>query len=170
MKEMKEKIPRNEKGQFIKGYISPKRKVSDENIVRLYQHRQYSIQKMSKVLNLAESTIRVRLKKLGYKLINKGQFGKDKNKKGNLRHGIYKTIKQYRNLNHCCEYCNWEYGTDIHHILPLSKGGTNDFNNLISLCPNHHRLADKELLIIIKSENGIVFNDLTKQKIRMESD
>jgi hypothetical protein len=39
--------------------------------------------------------------------------------------------------------CN---GNEIHHIIQVSKGGTNDFENLILLCPNHHKLANMGML------------------------
>jgi len=43
-----------------------------------------------------------------------------------------------------CEICKWSKAScDIHHITPISKGGTNCLSNLITLCPNHHRLADQ---------------------------
>lgn len=41
----------------------------------------------------------------------------------------------------CCN-CNWSLTNgDIHHILPKSKGGCDDHQNLTYLCPNCHRLA-----------------------------
>lgn len=50
-----------------------------------------------------------------------------------------------------CEVCGWkEASRDLHHIVSLSKGGTDTTVNLISLCPNHHRLADRGLLTQIQ--------------------
>ena len=47
-----------------------------------------------------------------------------------------------------CFICGWkEDACDIHHILPSSNGGTNEFSNLTVLCPNHHRLADRKILV-----------------------
>jgi len=44
-----------------------------------------------------------------------------------------------------CIICNWnEESLDIHHIIPKSRGGTDDDANLIFLCPNCHRLADRK--------------------------
>jgi len=46
-----------------------------------------------------------------------------------------------------CELCGWNETTrDIHHIVPVSKGGKNDINNVISVCPNHHRMIHKNLV------------------------
>lgn len=40
-----------------------------------------------------------------------------------------------------CAICNWkESSCDVHHIIPRSKGGTDDLTNLILICPNDHRL------------------------------
>lgn len=40
-----------------------------------------------------------------------------------------------------CEICGFynEKILEIHHILPLSKGGSNNWDNLSVLCPNCHR-------------------------------
>ena len=57
-----------------------------------------------------------------------------------------------------CEICGWEETTrDLHHIEEVSKDGKNEVENLISVCPNHHRMIHKnliskdELLSIVKS-------------------
>lgn len=45
-----------------------------------------------------------------------------------------------------CEICDWkEASRDVHHILPVSKNGKTIFENLISLCPNHHRMVHNNL-------------------------
>ena len=46
-----------------------------------------------------------------------------------------------------CANCGWNIGPrDVHHILPACKGGKNEMDNLITLCPNCHRLAHRNLL------------------------
>jgi 5-methylcytosine-specific restriction endonuclease McrA len=46
-----------------------------------------------------------------------------------------------------CLNCGWKEGPrDVHHIISLSKGGTHTLNNIITLCPNCHRLAHRNLL------------------------
>lgn len=67
----------------------------------------------------------------------------------------------YRAYNCKCAICGWQateeliiskgkiqyaHGNEIHHIHPLAKGGTETANNLILLCPNHHKQADLGLL------------------------
>lgn len=40
-----------------------------------------------------------------------------------------------------CEICGWaEARCDVHHRVPVSKGGLNTVGNGIVLCPNHHRI------------------------------
>lgn len=46
-----------------------------------------------------------------------------------------------------CEICGWnETSRDLHHIIEVSKGGKNEINNIISVCPNHHRMIHKNLI------------------------
>lgn len=37
-----------------------------------------------------------------------------------------------------CKVCGWTLGLEVHHLMPRSLGGTNDLENLVTLCPNHH--------------------------------
>jgi uncharacterized membrane protein len=41
----------------------------------------------------------------------------------------------------CYPNCRETLALEVHHIIPRAEGGTNKENNLIVLCPNHHRLA-----------------------------
>lgn len=56
-----------------------------------------------------------------------------------------------------CAICGWRisenlvihkgkalpsYGCEIHHIVPVSEGGSGELDNLIMLCPNCHKKAD----------------------------
>ncbi len=72
---------------------------------------------------------------------------------------IYKdTIRKH---NYKCAVCGWSVpyatpsgqsqpqgGCDIHHIVPVSKGGTDTEDNLILLCPNHHKEADTGFITV----------------------
>ncbi|MGI9898367.1 PIN domain-containing protein [Vibrio natriegens] len=51
-----------------------------------------------------------------------------------------------------CEGCGYIDDGDrsileFHHLVPLSEGGDNSFDNLLLLCPNCHRLEHKKLRI-----------------------
>ncbi|MFM1524781.1 MULTISPECIES: HNH endonuclease [Helcococcus] len=57
-----------------------------------------------------------------------------------------KIRKIYLNANPLCEEClkNNKYtkANEVHHILPLSRGGTHSFSNLMALCkPCHSRIS-----------------------------
>ena len=39
---------------------------------------------------------------------------------------------------HQCSICQ-SNTVDVHHIIPVVDGGTNDLENLMTVCPNHHR-------------------------------
>ena len=40
----------------------------------------------------------------------------------------------------------WSMGIEVHHIVPQSDGGSNEFENLIGLCRNCHFMADVGLI------------------------
>ena len=51
-----------------------------------------------------------------------------------------------------CKLCNKESDNlEVHHIIPKSRGGTNDKNNLIKICSKCHGLAHN---IEFKNERG----------------
>lgn len=62
-----------------------------------------------------------------------------------------KSVRQHaiQRANGKCEYCGEEtfktvagfYYLESHHIHPLSEGGTDTIDNVIALCPLHHREA-----------------------------
>jgi 5-methylcytosine-specific restriction endonuclease McrA len=71
----------------------------------------------------------------------------------------YRKSTSYRYRNHLnakikkiistsiCFNCGWDKTTcDVHHVIPRKKGGTDELHNLIIVCPNCHRLADRHLL------------------------
>lgn len=67
----------------------------------------------------------------------------------------------YKAYGYQCAICHWRateelisvkgkiqyaYGNEIHHITPISEGGTEMPDNIILLCPNHHKQADLGLI------------------------
>lgn len=47
--------------------------------------------------------------------------------------------------NHSCVICSSKITLEVHHIIPLSRGGTNHPTNLITLCENHHKARHKHM-------------------------
>lgn len=45
-----------------------------------------------------------------------------------------------------CKVCGFEIVVEVHHIKPRRDGGSDDLSNLITLCPNHHTLADRNII------------------------
>lgn len=67
----------------------------------------------------------------------------------NYKHG--ESCSAWRNLaigtyGHRCLICNFDIIVQVHHIVPRSKGGNSQVDNLIVLCPNHHGMAHKNLV------------------------
>lgn len=50
--------------------------------------------------------------------------------------------------NYRCVICGFDFHVHVHHITPLASGGTNAFDNLITLCPNHHAMADQRVISV----------------------
>jgi predicted RNA-binding Zn-ribbon protein involved in translation (DUF1610 family) len=45
-----------------------------------------------------------------------------------------------------CVICGFDLIVDVHHITPRASGGADHYANLITLCPNHHKLADMRII------------------------
>lgn len=57
-----------------------------------------------------------------------------------------------------CEICGWKEATrDLHHIIPISKGGKNTMQNVIVVCPNHHRMFHHNLVSEEAIQNAFKF-------------
>ena len=48
--------------------------------------------------------------------------------------------------NYTCQECGAKGELEVHHITPISKKGTNNPRNLITLCPQCHRRKTNSLL------------------------
>lgn len=60
-----------------------------------------------------------------------------------------KSIKYYYNFfeNIPCEICGWDKSVrDLHHITEVANGGSTELTNLISVCPNCHRMIHRNLI------------------------
>jgi hypothetical protein len=43
----------------------------------------------------------------------------------------------------CCRICGAPGYLEVHHIVPVAQGGTNEAINLIALCQDHHRAVHR---------------------------
>lgn len=74
-------------------------------------------------------------------------------------------------LHSPCEVCGWNLGPrDVHHITPIVNGGKNEFSNLITLCPNCHRLAHRNLLSKDKLIKLVEIRTISSSSIKEEMD
>ncbi|MEN6549440.1 MAG: HNH endonuclease signature motif containing protein [Armatimonadia bacterium] len=51
-----------------------------------------------------------------------------------------------RRFGTVCALCGFPHFIEVHHIVPRSKGGGDETDNLIPLCPNHHGMVHANLL------------------------
>ena len=51
------------------------------------------------------------------------------------------TRETFDKLQKKCLICGFDKIIDVHHLIPKSKGGSNSVDNLIVLCPNHHKMV-----------------------------
>jgi predicted HNH restriction endonuclease len=63
------------------------------------------------------------------------------NRTGKDNHKARMSVKAL--LGGVCLICQWPHHAEVHHIVAKAKGGSDEIENLIILCPNHHWLADR---------------------------
>lgn len=130
------------------GYISNKRKLEEakfEYITRLSDYFRYQdIEIKSEIIEKStniDSLNNIRLGKETKSFINvigREDYGND--------WGLIRDAILLRDNYQCQEsdgYCNGVL--QVHHIVPLSKGGTNQPINLITLCFYHHSLKHEHM-------------------------
>lgn len=53
-----------------------------------------------------------------------------------------------------CYFCGFSEYVELHHLIPVSWGGLDEKDNLMWLCPNHHKLIHSKICYL-KYINGI---------------
>lgn len=84
---------------------------------------------------------------------------------GTFRHGVPLVIKEKIILrdNGICQNCKQsckQYTGQVHHIIPVSKGGIDEESNLILLCSNCHTSVHQEGWELFQFD----FKNYTKRK------
>lgn len=88
--------------------------------------------------HLCKDIIDVKVKHSNYKKAQK------KIEKGTFRHGVRGQLREeIRNRDsNVCKNCFNSFdgvGLQVHHIIPVSNGGSDDYENLILLCHDCHK-------------------------------
>ncbi len=89
------------------------------------------------------------------------QSKRDKNKVRDLK-------SKYSDKCQICNYClileNKKCHSEVHHLRPIgNEGGNDDTDNMIVLCPNHHKAFDYSVLRLDLSGSKVI--DLDEQEI-----
>ena len=73
--------------------------------------------------------------------------------------------------NKVCVVCGFDKKVEEHHLIKRAIGGSDDEENLVYLCPNHHWIADfgdekdrKIILEEIKKISGKVGKEISKEE------
>lgn len=76
-------------------------------------------------------------------------------------HSIIDNLKKlYQYRCQICGYSSKEYGISIveaHHLLSFAEAKNNDSDNIIILCPNHHRLIHRAVPVFERQRRTFVF-------------
>lgn len=87
-----------------------------------------------------------------------------------IKGGKYKSDRTFRQMARKlfvdrCAICGWnETPCDVCHIVARKDGGENIFENVVMLCPNHHRMFDRGLLAkeLILLARATILSDYSK--------
>lgn len=116
--------------------------VDKEILIKEYLRNKMTIVAIAKKYQLSYGAVHNRLKRFGIKL----RSAKDYLRGNSVTAWAKRLNKQHK---HTCQLCGWNKTIcDIHHKIPLHRGGKNIEENLVLVCPNCHRLIHKNLLKI----------------------
>lgn len=110
----------------------------------------YAAQKkrITKVCEVCERTFEVPLSRANARFCSKRCASLGPNNPA-FRGGKFKTTMHFRRfvrslLPSKCSICGWgEAACDVCHIVSKREGGTDSLDNIVILCPNHHRMLDE---------------------------
>ena len=77
----------------------------------------------------------------------------------------YEARKIMRDKQRVCANCGSTENLDVHHIVPVSKGGITEESNLVYLCKSCHLKAHAQVMSGLKERVEIVFADMRAKKI-----
>jgi 5-methylcytosine-specific restriction endonuclease McrA len=84
------------------------------------------------------------------------------------------TLKELYNFK--CQICEHDfkprYGqaySETHHIIALSRGGVDHSNNLIVVCPNHHRIIHEAKPVFDRSKLAFVYRNGLQEHLQLKN-
>lgn len=112
-----------------------------DKLVKFYKDPSIKLEKLCDMFQVSEETIRRAMKRRGVPMrVTVGFNGQDNsNWKGgySLKYAKNMAVRFYKKNE--CMICGYKTSTDVHHLDKNRKNNTPD--NLVLLCPNHHREA-----------------------------
>ena len=76
---------------------------------------------------------------------SKSKFGVSRIVQDNYRPNWYLINNQVRKRDKVCIQCGSSEDLEVHHFVPLSRGGRTELSNLGLLCENCHKLRHRHL-------------------------
>jgi len=136
----------------------PKRKLTDKQItklLKLYKNSIIPMDKLCKIFKVSDDTILREMKRKGIqRRVTVGFCGEENsNWRGGYSLHFAKNLAIRILKKNECVICGYKISTDVHHWDGNKKN--NNSNNLVLLCPNHHREVH---LGLITKENIIKNN------------
>ncbi len=144
-----------------------RRKADLGKIKSLYFNDKLTMKEIGIMVNIPTTTLIRWAETLGWKLRSKSELKLNKFKFVPFENLSFKQdsdiIKRQivAMRGHKCELCSYNLIVDVHHIVPRRFGENNLPENLILLCPNHHREADYGFLILDHYKSGSNRGNLT---------
>lgn len=68
-----------------------------------------------------------------------------------------------------CRICGFDVVVEAHHIVPKMMGGDNHVTNIITLCPNHHKMAHAGLISAENMREAIQNTLPPKRELRLRA-
>lgn len=129
--------------------MARKRKLTNKQIVglaKLYKNPKIRMEKLCKIFQVSDDTITRTIKREGITARKTVGFCDEENSnwKGGLSRHYAKNVAVRHFKENKCAICGYKISVDVHHWDNNSRNNKPD--NLVLLCPNHHREAHLELL------------------------
>ncbi|MFA5084167.1 MAG: hypothetical protein WC475_02170 [Candidatus Paceibacterota bacterium] len=129
--------------------MSRKPKLTKKQVVKLvslYKNPKMSMEKLCKFFQISDDTITRTIKREGITARKTAGFcdKENSNWKGGLSRHYAKNVAMRHFKKNNCAICGYKISVDVHHRDNNNRNNKPD--NLVLLCPNHHREAHLGLL------------------------